>query len=98
MVEVRVVKTVEVVISGGGVTTGEEVVGPVGAWLVSAVDSEDADAPELEAEDSMALLEAVFAGPVTVVVRVTGPPVLLGETWETWTDDECEDGMDTVMV
>lgn len=87
IVAVRVVKIVEVVISGVGVPAGEELVGSMEAEVVSAVDSEDAGASGVEAEDSMALLEEGFAGPVIVVVKVIRPTVLLGETKETCDED-----------
>lgn len=74
IVAVRVVKIVEVVISGVGVPTGEELVGSTEAGVVSAVDSEDAGASGV-------------AGPVIVVVKVTRPTVLLGETEETCDED-----------
>lgn len=38
---------------------------------------------EIEVDDLMALVEAVFVGPEMVVVRVRGLVVLLGETGET---------------
>jgi hypothetical protein len=69
MVSVRVSKTVEVVTSWVGVPAGEEVTWVGVAW----------PAPE----DWISLLEAVFAGPVTVI----------------WMEDEGEDeGTETGMV
>lgn len=45
------------------------------------------------------MLEAGFAGPVTVVVRVIGPGVLVGDTGEMWIEDEGEEvGTDTGIV
>lgn len=109
IVAVRVVKTVEVVISGVGVPTGEELVGSTDVGIVSAVDSEDAGAPGVEAEASMALLEAGFTGPVIVVVKVIGPTVLLGETEEMidedsdpseleWPDEEREEASGVLVA
>lgn len=94
IVAVRVVKIVEVVISGVGVPAGEELVGSTEVGVVSAVDSEDAGASGVEAEDSMALLEAGFAGPVIVVVKVIRPTVLLGETEETCDEDPDPSGLE----
>lgn len=73
IVAVRVVNTVEVVISRVGVSAGEVIVG-------STVDSEDAGAPGVETEDSMSLLEAGLTGPMIMVVKVIGPTVLLGDS------------------
>lgn len=69
IVAVRVVKIVEVVISGVEVSAGEELVGFTDATVVGAVDSENSGVPGVEAEDSMTLLEAGFTGPVIVVVE-----------------------------
>jgi hypothetical protein len=80
IVAVRVVNTVEVVISGVWVSAGKVIVGSMEIGVVSAVDSEDAGAPGVETEDSMPLLEAGLTGPVIVVVKVIGPMVLLGES------------------
>lgn len=109
IVAVRVVKIVEVVISGAGVPAGEELVGSTEAGAVSTVDSEGAGASGVEAEDSMALVEAGFAGPVIVVVKVIRPTVLLGETEETcdeypdpseleWPDGEIEEEASGALV
>lgn len=80
IVAVRVVNTVEIVISGVWVSAGKVIVGSMEVGVVSAVDSEDAGAPGVETEDSMPLLVAGLTGPVIVVVKVIGPMVLLGES------------------
>ena len=85
IVAVRVVKTVEVVISGAGVSAGEELVGFTDAAVVSAVDSDNSGAPGVKAEDSIALLEAGFTGPVIVVV-ISGVGVSAGEELVDFTD------------
>lgn len=87
IVAVRVVKTVDVVISGVAVPPMEELTGSTEAGVVSAVGSEDVGALGIEAEGAMALLEAGFTGPVIVVVKVIGPTVLLGEAEETCDED-----------
>lgn len=120
IVEVRVVKTVEVV-NSCVVPAGEEIAGddnavvwdagaPAVVESVQVVVSAGSDGlPEVVPvavledwaipEDWPALLEAGFAGPVIVVVRVIGPGVLLGETEEMWIEDEGEeDGTDTGIV
>jgi hypothetical protein len=88
---------VDVVMVGEGALAVEVLVRSTEVEVMRVVVPLDPGAPEVEAEDPVVLLDAVFAGPVVVVVRVTGPGVLLDETGETWTDDEC-DGTDTVPV
>jgi hypothetical protein len=114
IVEVRVVNTVEVVISCV-VPAGEEIAGDVTAvvWDTGAPEVDESVqvvvsagseglpgvVPVAALEDWPALLEAGFAGPVTVVVRVIGPGVLVGDTGEMWIEDAAEDdGMDTGIV
>ena len=80
IVAVQIVNTVEVVISGVGVSAGEVIVGSTEAGVVSAVGSEDAGASGVETEGPIPLLEAGLMGTVMVAVKVTGPTVLLGES------------------